>query len=60
MSSKWSSAVSLEWLPIFLSFFATWKPLVFVGTRKKLQPCAPCSGRVFDEQRDEVGAACRS
>ncbi len=47
MSSKWSSAVSLEWLPIFFSFFATWKPFVFVGTRKKLQPCAPCSGRVL-------------
>ena len=47
MSSKWSSAVSLEWLPIFFSFLATSKPFVFVGTRKKLQPCAPASGFVF-------------
>ena len=39
--------MSLEWLPIFFSFLATLKPLVFVGTRKKQQPCAPASGRVF-------------
>ena len=39
--------MSLEWLPIFFSFFATLKPFVFVGTRKKLQPCAPASGFVF-------------
>ena len=39
--------MSLEWLPIFFSFFETVKPFVFVGTRKKLQPCAPASGFVF-------------
>jgi hypothetical protein len=47
MSSKKSSAVSLDLLPIFFSAFETVKPLVFVGTRKKEQPCAPASGLVF-------------
>ena len=47
MSSNESSAVSLEWLPIFCSFFETLNPFVFVGTRKKLQPFAPASGFVF-------------
>ena len=47
MSSKASSAVSLEWLPTLRSFFATLNPFVLVGTRKKLQPCAPLPGSVF-------------
>ncbi len=47
MSSKCNSAVSLEWLPIFLSLRATLKPLVFVGTRKKLHPWAPWAGSVL-------------
>ena len=46
-SSRKSSAVSEDLLPIFSSFLETEKPLSELGTRKNEQPWAPLSGCVL-------------
>src|SRR5262249_8215335 len=45
--SRTSPAVSLAWLPTFLSSPATENPGTPAGTRKNEQPCAPASGAVL-------------
>ena len=46
-SSKNSSAVSLDQLPIFFSFLLTWKPFTSVGKVTIEMPACPASGCVF-------------